>query len=79
MALKVKKEGNSTVNSPIEIDMIEKYTGYENTITSFSDYHMKFICQFENIHSYPFDIEICQIVMVDGGSTDLVHIHPTRY
>ena len=45
-----------------------------------SIYHAMFTCQFENIDLYPFDIEICNVVIVYGGSSpNLVDIQPSRW
>ena len=73
----VRKEGKKTVNSNTELAWREKYSGLENTIVKRQSYHTTFICQFENIASYPFDIETCTIEIVYGGpSENLVALQP---
>ena len=78
--IRVRKEGEKSVNSNTELGWREKYAGSENTIAKTQIYQTKFICQFENIASYPFDIEICTIEIVYGGPTaNLVSLQPSRY
>ena len=77
--LKVRREGNKTLNSNTELAWRETYSGSENTIIKTLNYHTIFICQFENIDSYPFDIETCTIEIVYGGpSPNLVALRPSR-
>ena len=79
IGVKVRKEGKRSVNSNSELAWRETYSGSENTIVKTQSYQNKFICQFENIASYPFDTEICTIEIVYGGPTaNLVALQPSR-
>ena len=76
----MRREGNKTLNSNTELVWRESYAGSENTMIIRQSYHTKFICQFENIASYPFDIETCTIDIIYGGpAANLVSLQPTRY
>ena len=78
--LRVKKEGNKTLNNNAELVWREIYSGAENTIVKTLNYHTIFICQFENIDRYPFDIETCSIeIIYRGPSPNLVALQPKRY
>ena len=63
--LKVFKEGNSTLNSPTELYMSEKYAGSENTIMyqGTGRSRVKFSCTFEQKTK---DFEFIFIVYFDG-------------
>ena len=77
--MKVRREGKRSVNTNTELAWREIYAGSENTIIMTRSYHAKFICQFENISSYPFDIETCTIEIIYGGpSANLVSLLPSR-
>ena len=77
--LKVMKEGKPMYNMHKNLIMEEIYEGFENTITTKENYQIKFICSFQNIDEYPFDLEVCYIDIVNyGAATKLVNLIPVK-
>ena len=75
--VEVSREGPMTSNPSNELTMQEIYSGSDNTLILEAAYQNKFICSFEDIKEYPFDVEICTIeIAYTGSNYDLVDLTP---
>ena len=61
-------KGKFQTNTRDKLAMEEIYEGYENPISLKNFYQVKFICIFNNIDLYPFDVETCTIDIVNAGN-----------
>ena len=66
--MKVEKLGKFQTNTRDKLAMEEIYEGSENPISLKNFYQVKFICIFNNIDLYPFDVETCTIDIVNAGN-----------
>ena len=75
--LKVKREGIGKLNKYDDVNMKEIFEGYENSIILREIYQMKFICTFGNIDDYPFDLEYCNMNIINTNE-EMVNLVPLK-
>ena len=76
----VRREGDRKLNEQRELEMQEIYKGGENTLVRRKWQQKEFICEFFNILKYPFDTEMCSMILrYDGVAGTLVTFNPKRY
>ena len=75
--LKVKREGIGKLNKHDDVNMKEIFEGYENSIILREIYQMKFICTFGNIDDYPFDLEYCNMNIINTNE-EMVNLVPLK-
>ena len=65
----VKKEGQYTLSPVEEMEEIAYYKGSENSLQYSRDFFLRFKCHFE-LHYYPFDSQVCTILMKKPSKVD---------
>ena len=72
----VRKLGKHTVSPIEEMEEIAYYKGSENSLQYSRDFFLRFKCHFE-LHYYPFDSQICTILMKKPSKVDkFVKLNP---
>ena len=65
----VEKKGKYTLSPTQDMEEIAYYKGSENPIRYLRDFYLRFNCQFD-LQSYPFDSQVCTILMMMPGKED---------
>ena len=65
----VQKQGIRSLSTIHEMEEIAYYNGSENPILYSRDFYLRFQCHFE-LQDYPFDTQICTILMKKPGKVD---------
>ncbi len=63
----IARKGDSKLSPNTELHNYRIYKGSENPITITRSYSKNFICEFD-MASYPFDTQVCSVIIVTKGN-----------
>ena len=74
----VERKGQVEMSANMDaLHVNETYEGGDNPISMSSVYQGDFMCSFDAIRRYPFDIQFCSVkVFIQGAQTNFVNLSP---